>query len=71
MSEKQNQPFQLSLNACLKINFQGSQVNSDGGLILVPELDERLGFGQLITHHLTDRRRPSRARTELCWDGNG
>jgi hypothetical protein len=49
MGEKQNQPFQLSSNASLKIDFQGSRVTSDGGLMLVRELDERLGFGELIT----------------------
>jgi hypothetical protein len=56
MGEKQNQPFQLSFNSSLKVDFQGSRVTSDGGLILVPELDERLGFGELITQHLTDSR---------------
>jgi hypothetical protein len=45
MGEKQNGPFQLSFNASLKIDFRGSRVTSDGGLILVRELDERLGFG--------------------------
>ena len=48
MGEKQNQPFQLSFNASLRIDFQGSRVTSDGGLILVRELDERSGFGELI-----------------------
>src|SRR5881628_1883051 len=57
MGEKQNQPFQLSFNASLKVDFQGSRVTSDGGLILVRELDERLGFGALIEQHLTDSRR--------------
>src|SRR6516165_80221 len=57
MGESPNQPFQLSFNASLKIDFQGSRVTSDGGLILVRELDERLGFGQLIEQHLTDSRR--------------
>ena len=56
MGEKQNQPFQLTLNASLKIDFQGSRVTSDGGLILVRELDERLGFGELIEQHLNDPR---------------
>ena len=56
MGEKQNQPFQLSFNASLKVDFQGSRVTSDGGLILVRELDERLGFGELIEQHLNDRR---------------
>lgn len=55
MGEKQNGPFQLSFNASLKVDFQGSRVTSDGGLILVRELDERLGFGELIDRHLVDR----------------
>jgi hypothetical protein len=57
MGEKQTQPFQLSFNASLKVDFQGSRVTSDGGLIEVRELDERLGFGDLISKHLTDSRR--------------
>jgi len=57
MGETQNQPFQLSFNPSLKVDFQGSRVTSDGGLILVRELDERLGFGELIEQHLTDSRR--------------
>ncbi|MGA2605975.1 MAG: IS1380 family transposase [Terriglobia bacterium] len=56
MGEIQNRPFQLSFNASLKVGFQGSRVTSDGGLILVRELDERLGFGELIAQHLTDFR---------------
>ena len=57
MGESPNQPFQLSFNASLKIDFQGSLVTSDGGLILVRDFDERLGFGELIQQHLTDSRR--------------
>src|SRR5437667_10391364 len=56
MGENQNQPFQLSFNASLGVDFQGSRVTSDGGLILIRELDERLGFGELIEQHLTDSR---------------
>jgi hypothetical protein len=40
----------------LKVDFQGSRVTSDGGLILVRELDERLGFSELIGQQLTDSR---------------
>ena len=57
MGEKQKWAVSVSFNASLKIRFQGSRVTSDGGLILVRELDERLGFGELITQHLTDSRR--------------
>jgi len=54
MGEKQNQPFQLSFNASLKIDFQELRVTSDGGLILARELDERRGFGELIDLRLGD-----------------
>jgi len=56
MGEAQNQPFQLSFNPRLRIEFQGSRVTSDGGLILVRELDERLGVSDLIAQHITDPR---------------
>src|SRR3990170_8237804 len=56
MGEKPNQPFQLTFNAALKVDFQGSRVTSDGGLILVRELDERLGFSDLIAQDLTNPR---------------
>jgi len=55
-------PFQLSFNASPKIVFCGSRVTSDDGLILVRELDERLGFGDLIQQHLTDSRRGKNAQ---------
>ena len=47
MGEKPNQPFQLSFNVSLKVDFQGSRVTADGSLILVQELDDRLGFSEL------------------------
>src|SRR5260370_17307960 len=66
MGAKQNQPFQLSFHATLKVDFQGSRVTSDGGLILVRELDERLGFGDLIAQHLTDSRRGRNTQLPLA-----
>jgi hypothetical protein len=56
VGEKPNQPFQFLFNASLKVDFQGSRVTSNGGLILVRELDERLGLSELIDQHLTDSR---------------
>ena len=66
MGEIGNQPFQLSFNPSLKIDFQGSRVTSDGGLIVVRELDERLGFGELIEQHLTDSRRGKNTQFPLA-----
>jgi len=54
MGEAHNQPFQLSFNPRLRIEFHGSRVTSDGGLLLIRELDERLGFSELIAWHLID-----------------
>ena len=45
MGEKERKPFPLTFNGLLKVDFHGSRVTSDGGLILVRELDERLGLG--------------------------
>jgi hypothetical protein len=56
MGERQKRPFRLSFNASPKVGFQGPRVASDGGMIPVRELDERLGFGELITQRLTDSR---------------
>jgi hypothetical protein len=66
MGEKQNGPFQLSFNASLKVDFQGLPVTSDGGLILVRELDERSGLGDLIAQHLTDSRRGRNTQLPLA-----
>jgi hypothetical protein len=56
VGERQSQPFQLSFNVSLKVDFQGSRVTSDGGLILIRELDERLGLDKLIEEQLSDSR---------------
>jgi hypothetical protein len=65
VGEKQNQPFQLSFNPCLKVDFQGSRVTSDGGLLLVRELDERLGLSALIAENIMDRRRGKNTQLPL------
>ena len=66
MGEKQTKPFQLTFNGLLKVDFQGSHVTSDGGLILVRELDERLGLGGLIDEHLSDSRQGTNKQFTLA-----
>jgi len=66
MGEKENQPFQLSFNGFLKVDFQGSRVTSDGGLVLVRELDERLGLSKLIEEHLGDTRQGENTKFPLA-----
>ena len=72
MDEKQNSSFQLCFNGFLKVDSQGSRVTSDGGSILVRELDEHLGMSQLIEQHLTDprgtnRRLSGRGTAHFSW----
>ena len=66
MGERQNRPFQLSFNSSLKVDFQGARVTSDGGLILVRELDERLGLSVLIERPLSDSRRGKNIQLPLA-----
>jgi len=56
VGEKQNQPFQISFDASLKDNLQGPRVTSDGGLVLVRDLNERVGVEKLIEEHLSSSR---------------
>jgi hypothetical protein len=65
MGEKQNRPFHFSSNSSLKVDFQGSRITSDAGLLLVREFDERLGLGQLISDNLTDHRRGKNTQLPL------
>ncbi len=66
MGDKDRKPFQLSFNGFLKVDFQGSRVTSDGGLLLVRELDERLGLGKLIDQHLSDTRQGENKKFPLA-----
>jgi hypothetical protein len=66
VGETQDRPFQLSFNSSLRVHFQGSRVTSDGGLVLVRELDERLGFGELVDRHLSDSRRGKNIQLPLA-----
>jgi hypothetical protein len=65
VGDKQNQPFQLSFNPCLKVDFQGSRVPPDSGLLLVWELDERLGLSARIAENIMDGRRGKNTQLPL------
>jgi hypothetical protein len=59
-------PTAKSFNTSLKIGFQESGVPSYGGLILIRELDEHLGFSQLVEQHLSDPRRGKNTQLRLA-----
>ena len=56
MGEQESELFQFTFNGFLKVAFQGSRVTSGAGLMLVRELDERLGLEAILTEHLRDSR---------------
>src|SRR5215831_13251306 len=66
VGETQQRPFQLSFNSALRVECQRARVTSDGGLILVRELDERLGLSKLMERHLSDSRRGKNIQLPLA-----
>jgi hypothetical protein len=66
VGETQQRPFQLSFNSSLRVDFQGARVTSDGGLLVVRELDERLRLSELVDRHLSDSRRGKNIQLPLA-----
>jgi len=56
MGDAKSGAVRLSLNPQLRVEFHGSTVTSDAGLLLPRELDELLGLGAVIERHLSDAR---------------
>jgi len=56
MGDAKSGPVRLSFNPQLRVEFRGATVTSDAGLLLLRELDERLGLSALVERHLADPR---------------
>ena len=52
----QNRSCQISRNSASRVDLQELRMTSDGGLILLRELNERLGLSELIEQYLADSR---------------
>ena len=44
MTERNQQTFCFYVKRNLTVDFKGGEISSDGGLLLLRQLDERLGF---------------------------
>ncbi|CAI8753477.1 protein of unknown function [Methylocaldum szegediense] len=44
----------------IKANFRGGAIRSDGGLVLLRQLDRRLGLSKAVAQALNDPRAPNR-----------
>jgi hypothetical protein len=61
-----NSAVSISLQCFSQGRIPRSRINSEGGLILVREFDEGLGFGEFVEQHLTDARRQKNMQVPLC-----
>ncbi len=50
----------------VEVNFDGGEVSSDGGVLLIRKLDRRLGLLDAVTRVLTDPRDPQRVTHRLA-----
>ena len=50
--------FQSKKNRCLSYDFKGGDLSSEGGLLLLREFDDKLGFSQGISECIVDQRHP-------------
>ena len=57
MGEEKRTGFRVTFDRKLKLEFHGTKVTSDAGLLAYRELDERLGLTTMSEARLTDTRR--------------
>jgi hypothetical protein len=47
----------IDFDRCVRVEFRGAQISSDGGLLVMRELDDALGLCHLAAAALRDTRR--------------
>ncbi len=57
MGARSRSDFRLDFDRSVRLEFRGSQLSSDGGLLLMRELDEALGLSKLAVSVLKETRK--------------
>ena len=65
MGERSKDAYRLKFDHKLKVEFHGTKVTSDAGLLAYRELDEVLGLTTMIDSELTDSRTGKNAQHRL------
>ena len=63
--ESENAPLRLNFDRRLKLEFQGSRITTDAGLLAYRELDDALGLTDMVGDELVDQRTGKNGRQEL------
>ena len=66
MGEARKDALRLDFDRKLKLEFHGTKVTSDAGLLAYRELDEALGLTSVIDSELSDNRTPKEHETQHC-----
>ena len=67
MGERSKDAYRLNFDRKLKVEFHGTKVTSDAGLLAYRELDEVLGLTTRIESELTDSRTGKNAQHGLLY----
>ncbi len=66
MDEARKDALRLDFDRKLKLEFHGTKVTSDAGLLAYRELDEALGLTSAIDSELRDNRTPKEHAAQHC-----